>query len=418
MDHELTPAARALLEHLRARFPGRKVAVLPPAPGPIRDRVPGLHILRLDPEDGGRLYVTSGVWDATQHDGEGLEFLLYAPEPADEQHAETLSMVAYYHAGGGGGALDHGHTVPIGRPWAGASECDHLLVSLPYPWGPALEECPVPGGRARLLWLLPVTEAEKTFRHARGLEALERRFESAGINPVDPGRASVVDAAVDRVGRPDVEVLEGRLTEAPTRDATGVERRAFGEFVGPRGELASYAFGWTTGADPHVGRLTIGIGAGNPGGGTFHATVLAHEGDSAFALSDEPFERVPQGGPDLTAGQARAHEDLQFVWWVADQVMERDRRARWMWHWLLGTSAIQAGEVFEGREPVLYVSHDADDGLWQLIGATGVDPATARVAHLHHVVDEDPTLLDVLGLPPGDSARRTGPGAPWIGGTA
>jgi hypothetical protein len=38
----------------------------------------------------------------------------------------------------------------------------------------------------------------------------------------------------------------------------------------------------------------------------------------AFSLVDEPFEQVPQGGPDLSADQARAHEDLPFVWWDED----------------------------------------------------------------------------------------------------
>src|SRR5215468_612331 len=137
-----------------------------------------------------------------------------------------------------------------------------------------------------------------------------------------------------------------------------MDRRAFGEFVGPGGELASYAVGWTTGSDPHVARLSIGIGAGNPGGGTFHAVVFEHDGESGFSLRDEPFEHVPQGGPDLTAEQARAHEDLPFVWWVADMVMERDQRAWWMRHWLTGTSCIQTPEVFEQREPVLLVAHD------------------------------------------------------------
>jgi hypothetical protein len=56
----------------------------------------------------------------------------------------------------------------------------------------------------------------------------------------------------------------------PTTEVMGMDRRAFGEFVGPRGELASYAFGWNTGSQPHVARLSIGIGVGKPGGGTFH----------------------------------------------------------------------------------------------------------------------------------------------------
>ena len=209
-------------------------------------------------------------------------------------------------------------------------------------------------------------------------------------------------------------MVEGALVEAPTADATGMDRRAFGEFVGPGGELASYAFGWTTGSDPHVARLSIGIGAGNPGGGTFHAVIFRSEDGHAFSLTDEPFERVPQGGPDLTADQARAHEDLPFVWWVTDHVMQVDRRARWMRHWLLGTSCIQTLEIFERREPVLLVTHDADDGVWQLIGASDADSSTGRIGHLHHAVDGDPSLIDVLDLAPGSGAVRGGIGQPWI----
>ncbi len=206
-------------------------------------------------------------------------------------------------------------------------------------------------------------------------------------------------------------MIEGLLTEVQVE--AGAERRAFGEFVGPHGELASYAFGWTTGSERHVARLTVGIGAGNPDGASFHAIVFDNGGSYACQLADEPFARVPEGGPDLTANEARAHEDLPFVWWVVDRVMERDRRAQWMKHWLLSTTSIQTGEVFAQTEPILYVSHDADDGLWQLIGASDADPATGKLAHLHHAVGHDPTLLDVLDLAPGENASRTTPDAPW-----
>ncbi|GAB1645369.1 hypothetical protein [Krasilnikovia sp. MM14-A1259] len=209
----------------------------------------------------------------------------------------------------------------------------------------------------------------------------------------------------------DLRVIEGRLAE--TRFGQGVERRAFGEFVGPCGELASFAFGWTTESEHHVARITVGIGAGNPGGASFHAIIFNNEGSYACTLVDEPFERVPEGGPDLTAVEARAHEDLPFIWWVVDRVMERDRRARWMKHWLLGTTSIQTGEVFARTEPILYVCHDADDGLWQLIGASDADSAKAKLSHLYHAVEHDPTLLDVLDLSPGGSASRTGLDEPW-----
>jgi hypothetical protein len=83
-----------------------------------------------------------------------------------------------------------------------------------------------------------------------------------------------------------------------------------------------------------------------------------------------------------------------------------------MRHWLLGTRCIQTIEVFERREPFLLVGNDADDGLWQLIGATDAG-STGKIGHLHHAVDEDPTLVDVLDLPPGHSASRTRVGGPW-----
>jgi len=70
--------------------------------------------------------------------------------------------------------------------------------------------------------------------------------------------------------------------------------------------------------------------------------------------------------------------------------------------------------VFEHREPILSVSHD-EDGLWQLIGASDADPSTGKFGHLHHAVDEDPTLIDVLDLPAGRGATRAGVGKPWSG---
>lgn len=208
-----------------------------------------------------------------------------------------------------------------------------------------------------------------------------------------------------------VQVIPGRLIEAPAPDVTGMDRRAFGEFVGPQGELASYAFGWTTGADPHIGRISVGIGAGNPGGATFHAVIFDHDDSYAYALVDEPFEQVPQGGPHLLADQARAHDDLPFVWWVIDCIGEHDSRIRWMRHWLLRTRSVQTQKVFDKREPILRVRHDPD-GIWHLAGPTDIDDA-GRAGHLHHAVDEDVTLIDILDLEPGRRATRAAVGRPW-----
>ncbi|WP_064741650.1 suppressor of fused domain protein [Hamadaea tsunoensis] len=202
MDHDLSPAAAVVRDHLAARFPARELTVLPATQGPIYERVPGLHMIRLAPtrEEGGWLYVTAGLWDATQHHGHGLEFVLLAPDH-DPRHIETLTMTAYYHAAGGSFALDHGHTVPIGRPWIRGSACRFLVVSLPYLWGPSLEMCSLPEGHARILWLLPITRAERNFKHKHGLEALEQKLEAARIAPSDPCRKSVIPGWWQRMRR-------------------------------------------------------------------------------------------------------------------------------------------------------------------------------------------------------------------------
>ncbi len=103
-------------------------------------------------------------------------------------------MTAYYHANPDDPTfrLDVGHTVPIGEPWSPGSLCDHVLVSLPYPFGPELEVCAWDGGHARLLWLLPITAAERDFEVAHGLEALEQRFDDAALAYSDTRRGSVV----------------------------------------------------------------------------------------------------------------------------------------------------------------------------------------------------------------------------------
>ena len=133
-------------------------------------------------------YLSVGAWEATGHANHGLEFLVTTGQP-ELECVELLAMVAYYHRTEG---LGVGHTFPLGYGWLGGS-CSHMLVSLPYKFGPDLEVCCLKDeGHVRFLWLLPITEAEKRFRHEHGLEALERRFEEARLKFAVPWRESVV----------------------------------------------------------------------------------------------------------------------------------------------------------------------------------------------------------------------------------
>jgi len=70
-------------------------------------------------------------------------------------------------------------------------------------------------------------------------------------------------------------------------------------------------------------------------------------------------------------------------------------------------------QVMDREEPILLVSHDADDHGWQFIGTTSANMNDAMLVSLHEVVRVDPTVLEVADLPPGWQALREYKGGPW-----
>jgi hypothetical protein len=68
--------------------------------------------------------------------------------------------------------------------------------------------------------------------------------------------------------------------------------------------------------------------------------------------------------------------------------------------------------VYNGH-PVLLVSRvDAD---WQLLcGAIHAEEGDGLIAHLGHLLDNDPSLPDIVDLPAEFEAERQAVGAPWV----
>jgi hypothetical protein len=180
----------ALEEHVRRFFGAHAVLVFGWDAGPIGQVNPHFRALRVQPAGGSGLwhYVSVGGWAATEDDGQGLELILSTPA-ATGRAVELLAMAVYYHRGG---RLGLGHTVPIGEPWLPGSGCDHLLITAPYPFGPELQTCHVGDRHVDFLRLLPITAAERDFKAASGLEALESRFTQAGLKYWDAHRESVI----------------------------------------------------------------------------------------------------------------------------------------------------------------------------------------------------------------------------------
>ncbi len=179
-----------LRRHLQTFFTGHRYRETVWTLGPAVDLLPRLRIAVLGPGPLTNLwvYATVGASEATPDPTDGLEFFMTVPSE-DLRHVELLTMTAYYHRTEG---LGLGHTFPIGEPWLPDSACDHMLISLPYPFGPELEVCCLGERDFHLYWVLPITKAEREFKAEHGLEALEQRFDAHAIEFWDPQRPSVV----------------------------------------------------------------------------------------------------------------------------------------------------------------------------------------------------------------------------------
>jgi suppressor of fused protein SUFU len=187
---EADRVSSAIKNHLQAFFVGHTISEFEWPLGPIQEVLPHFRVLRVSPGSRCNLwvYVSSGAWDVDRDQQSGLEFMIFAHEESP-RHVELLAMSAHYHLNHD---LDLGHTYPIGEPWLEGSACDHMLVSLPYPFGEELELCEVDEGHIHLYWLLPITLAERQFKATNGLEALEQLFEDRELEYWRADRPSVV----------------------------------------------------------------------------------------------------------------------------------------------------------------------------------------------------------------------------------
>lgn len=69
--------------------------------------------------------------------------------------------------------------------------------------------------------------------------------------------------------------------------------------------------------------------------------------------------------------------------------------------------------IFDGSRPVLLVAHEGGD--WQfLCGQAHSSHTMPRVVGINHVLDADPSVKDVLGLPNDWEAERKSPTSEWV----
>lgn len=184
-------ALEAVERHVRAFFRGHDVAPRRLGLGPLADHAT-FRVLEVSSGPRTQLwtYVSVGASEIGANRAP-LEFALCGRDQRD-RCVELVTMVAWYHLRQG---LGLGHTLPIGEPWLPGASADHLLVSVPYPFGPELELVRVGTQHRHLLWLVPITAGERAFKIANGLDALEQRFEDGGLEYWNPFRACLAPTA-------------------------------------------------------------------------------------------------------------------------------------------------------------------------------------------------------------------------------
>ncbi|MDQ0276599.1 hypothetical protein QO003_000902 [Arthrobacter silviterrae] len=81
-----------------------------------------------------------------------MEFII-CTAVGDDRTVVLLAMTPSYNRGG---KLRVGHTLPIREPWTIGALRDHLLVSVPYPFRPELENAHVGDRHVDFLWCSPL----------------------------------------------------------------------------------------------------------------------------------------------------------------------------------------------------------------------------------------------------------------------
>lgn len=77
------------------------------------------------------------------------------------------------------------------------------------------------------------------------------------------------------------------------------------------------------------------------------------------------------------------------------------------------TATILCNHIASGEQPILYVSHDEDDGMWQFLCNEEHTIEDLMLVSLKQVYELDSSVGKIKDLPLGKEAWRETPQMPW-----
>lgn len=81
---------------------------------------------------------------------------------------------------------------------------------------------------------------------------------------------------------------------------------------------------------------------------------------------------------------------------------------------LPNTATISCCHIVDGSEPILYVSHDEDDGMWQFLCGKSHDVSKAKIVSLYSIFVLDNSIAQLANMPYGYIAERKNIKSDWI----
>lgn len=86
----------------------------------------------------------------------------------------------------------------------------------------------------------------------------------------------------------------------------------------------------------------------------------------------------------------------------------------WLFEDPKNVAVITTYNIMTRISPILYVSHDEADGMWQFLEGGDVSEKDARILSLEEVINIEPNLAKLADLPVGWSAWRKSVNKQWI----
>lgn len=90
------------------------------------------------------------------------------------------------------------------------------------------------------------------------------------------------------------------------------------------------------------------------------------------------------------------------------------RKSKYQFQEPENTACFTCDHVLNGTHPILYVSHDTNDGTWQfLCGTENHNESNARILGIKEITEIDQTLNELSKMPVGTFAQRSEIGGKW-----